>query len=160
MKARKILYFFAGLINVILGGCGTLLGLLVFLFGGTLRATFNSTKEIVVEFVEELAGADSKYDYLRDYSHEEVVDFIMRLAKITGIVLILLGLIFIMFGVFNFLLKKRHDSVLGGRKYLKIIFVVSSWILLILNVANILTTVAVFLKDKKQEKLYVSSEKS
>ena len=151
MKARKILYVCSGVFNCVIGGLGFLLGLLFLLLNKFAKQMFSGSGDFINSFVRELVAVNSKYEYLIDSSKDEIVSFIMRIVFILSVVFIVLGLIWIAFGVFNCILFKRHDLVFGRRPVLKILFVVASWILLTLNVANITTTIAVFLKDKNNQ---------
>lgn len=160
MKSRKILYIIAGVFNCIIGGMGIFFGLIVLLLGGFVKAMFESSLDLVHEFTSSMAEASSEYEYLTTISDAEAIAFIMKIVYIICAVALILGAIWITFGVFNFILVKKHDSVFGTKKFLKHLFVIGSWLLLTLNVANILTTIAVYKKDKSadtQQKLYTAS---
>lgn len=148
MKSRKILYLIAGIFNCIVGGIGILFGLLVLLLSSFVRKMFESSTDLVSEFVTELASADSNYAYLQDLSNAEVVSFIMKIVYVTCAILLVICAIWITLGVFNILLKNRHDKVFESKRYLRHIFIVGSWLLMGLNPANILTTIAVYKKNK------------
>ena len=163
MKARKILYVCSGVFNCAIGGIGCLLGLLFLVLNKYAKQMFSGSAEFIDAFVKEMATANTKYEYLLDATKDEVVSFIMRIVLILSIVFMVLGLIWIAFGVFNCLLYRRHDLVFGRRPVLKVLFVVASWLLLTFNIANITTTIAVFLKDKNSQNtqpLYTSGTKN
>lgn len=148
MKARKILYICSGVFNCVVGGIGCLLGLLFFALTKVIKNMFSNSTDLIEEFVKELAATSTDYEYLLDASKDEIVSFIMRIVLIISIVLIVLGLVWITFGVFNCLLSGRHVRVFGKRPVLKVLFIIASWLLLTFNIANITTTIATFLKDK------------
>lgn len=151
MKARKILYICSGVFNCVIGGVGFLFGLLFLILTKIIRKFFENSAETIEEFVTELAATNQDYEYLLSASKDEVLSFVMKIVAILSIVLIVLGLIWIAFGVLNCVLSKRHDLMLGRKLSHRILFVVASWLLLTFNIANITTTVAVFLKDKNSQ---------
>lgn len=161
MKAKRILSLLAGLFNVLLGGLGAILGMLMFLLGSLIRQMFESSYELVEEVIESLASADPSYEYLRDLDKAESVDFIMKYVKIFAVIFLLLGLLYVLFGILNLVISKGYSVGRDLSKGKKIAFVVCSWLLLWFNVANILTTIAIFLKTKKsanEYKLYSSKD--
>jgi len=160
MKLRKVFYLIAGIFNCIVGGISVAFSVLVLLLSSLVKTMFESSGELLDEFVNELAISDQKYSYLASATDAEVVSFIMKIVYIFCLVFLIIGAIWITFGVFNILLKNRHDSVFGSKKYLRHLFVVGSWLLLGLNIANIFTTIAVYKKGKDAviQKLYTANE--
>ena len=148
MKTRKVLYVLSGVFNCVIGGLGCFLGLMFFAISKLIKNMFTESSSLVDGFITELASTNAEYEYLLDASRDEMVAFMMKVVYILGAVLIVLGLIWIAFGVFNCLLSTRHQLVFGRRPVLRFVFVIASWLLLTFNIANITTTVAVFLKDK------------
>ena len=151
--ARKALYICSGVFNCIIGGMGCLFGLLFFVLTKVIKNMFSGSSEFIDDFVKELAALNSDYEYLLEASKDDVVSFIMKIVFIISAVLIVLGLIWITFGVFNCLLARRHHIVFGKRPALKVIFIIASWLLLTFNVANITTTIAACLKDKNKDNM-------
>lgn len=163
MKTRRRLYLVAGVCNCIIGGLGLLFGLLLLVLGTTIKTMFEKSTDLVSNFAKELSQADPEYAHLADASQEEILDFIFSVVNGFKAVVVIMSLIFILFGVFNLLLRNAHDRVFEGRLWLKIIFVLVSWVVLILNIFNIATTIAVFMKHpdfKKKDQLYVSSQET
>lgn len=163
MKTRRILYLVAGIFNCIIGGIAMLFGALFLLLSKTIKTMFSQSTEMLQEFAEELAEADSNYEYLLEASQEEILDFVLSVVNKFKLIVIIFAVIFIAFGVFNILLRRMHDRVFTGRKWLKIVFVAASWLILIFNIFNICTTIAVFMKHKDfetKEGLYVSSQET
>lgn len=156
MKAKKILFLIAGVFNCILGGLGVLIGGFGFLFSGIIRNTFESSTELIEEYINSLVKADESLSYLKDYSTAEAIDYVIKLVLIVCAVLLVLGLIYVAFGVFNLIFSKNYAIIMSRKKYLGVLLVVFSWLLLWFNIANILTTVAICLKYKNNTntKLY------
>jgi hypothetical protein len=153
MKKRKILYICSGVFNCVVGGVGCFFGLMFLALSKLARKMFSESAELINDIITSVDVLGEEYLYLKEASKDEILDFIMNLVYIVSVVLIVLGLIWIAFGVFNCLLSKRHYRVFGKRRGLKILFIVASWLLLTFNVANITTTIAVFKKDKDVEEM-------
>lgn len=160
MKSKRILSLIGGLFNTILGGLGALLGIFIFMLGSLVRQVFEESYELVEQVIESLIEADASYEYLRDLDQAESIDFVMKSVKIMAVVLLLLGVLYLLFGILNLIISKKYSYGEELSKGKKITLVVCSWLLLWFNVANILTTIAVFLKPKKtsEYKLYSSKE--
>lgn len=159
MKARRILYVCSGVFNCVVGGIGCFLGLMFFAISKLIKNMFSNSTDLVDGFISELANTSQDYEFLLNASSEEVLSFIMKWVYIISAILIILGLIWIAFGVFNCLLSTRHYLFFGKHPVMKVLFVIGSWLLLTLNIANITTTIAVFMKDKnvvEMQKLYTS----
>lgn len=148
MKARKILYTCSGVFNCVVGGIGCFLGFMFFVLSKVIRNMFSESSQLLENLVEELSSISTEYEYLKDATNNEVVDYVMRIVYMVGAVFLILGLIWIAFGVFNCMLSSRHYLFFGKRPVLKVVFIIASWILLTFNIANITTTIAVFKKDK------------
>ena len=158
MKAKKILFVIAGVFNTVVGGVALLFGLLVLALGSLVKQMFESSKDLINEFVTQLAAEDSSYAYLTEATESEVIGFVMKIVYIMSAIAIIIGAIWIMFGVFNILLKNRHTTLFETKKYLKHLFVVGSWFFMGLNPANILTTIAVYKKNNTTpQKLYTAN---
>lgn len=153
MKTRKVLYVLSGIFNCVIGGIGCFFGIMFFALSKIIKNMFKENNTLVDGFITGLASTSPDYEYLLDASREEMVGVVMKTVFILSAVLLILGLIWIAFGVFNCLLSSRHQLVFGKRPVLKVMFVVASWLLLTLNIANILTTIAVFIRNKKGEEL-------
>lgn len=154
MKAKKILFLVAGIFNAIIGGIGVFMGLLMLVFNGLINKMFDSTYEIVEQFVESLAKGDAEYEYLLSNSKSENIDFVMKAVTIVSVLFLIIGLIYIAFGVFNIIFAKNHIIITKNKKYLGTLLVVFSWLLMWFNLANILTTIAVYLKSKDKTEKY------
>ena len=160
MKVKKILYVSSGIITSVVAGMGLFLGLIMLLFNKLIEEMFSSSYEIVEEFIEELSSEDASFAYLKDFSQAEAIDFVMNIVLIMSLIIIVIALIWLTFGILNFLLGNRGEGVFLSKPALRHVFVALAWIFMIVNPANILTTIAVYKKDKTdtQEKLYVSEK--
>ena len=162
-KSKKILFLIAGIFNCVIGALGLLVGGIMLVLQKIIRLVFDSTSGMTDEFVKDLAEVDSEYSYLLSASKDEVLDFIMHIVTIMGLVIFVIGIIWAVFGVINILLTSitRYNKF-ESKKWYKVTFLIFSWVLLMFNVANILTTVAVCLKDKDkvENTLYSAKDNS
>ena len=152
MKAKNILYLLAGIFNCVFGGLMVIFSLMAFLIKGTIRTAYAQSESVLKDFVEELVAIDDKFSYLLDYNSEQVTDFIMKLVTIFALSVLLVGLIWIAFGVFNILFSNIWKFEINKKKGWRITFIVLSWLLLWFNISNILTTIAACLKVKIKDK--------
>lgn len=153
MNKRKLLYTIAGIFNCVIGGIGAFFGLMILFISKVAKNMFSSSTEIIDEFVNSLARESSKYEYLLNSSNEEIISFIMKIVYLFSLFLLICGIIWIVFGVFNLKLSSRHYSFWNKHPRLKLWFVIGTWVLMLFNVANILTTIAVYLKDKENPEI-------
>lgn len=162
MILRKILYISSGIINCVCGSIVSGLSLLMLLLSGIVRKLFENSYELVEGFIEGLVEVDpNKYSYLLEYSREESIDYIVKIAVITCIVFLVIGLLNILMGVLNIKLRNSHDRIFDGRLGRKIGYVLLTWCITGANlVSSIATTVAVFLKGsgKTENKLYSATD--
>ncbi len=163
MKAKKVLFICSGIFNCVIGGIGAFFGLMFLLVSGTIKKTFAGATEMLDAFAKELAAASTEYEYLLSATNDEIVSFIMNIVFIISIILVVISALWITFGVFNLLLAKRHVWLFAEKPALKIWFVVGTWLLVWFSLANITSTIAVFLKDKNAQArptLYTSEEET
>lgn len=159
MKKNRILSLIAGLFNIILGSLGTIFGFFMVLLGKLIRQMFESSYEIVEEYINTLVASDPSYEYLLDMNKDESIDFMMKSVKIIAVVFIVLGLLYLLFGILNVLVSKRFARNSDISRGKKIWLTIGSWLLLWFNVANILTTLALFLKPKNMTEYKLYSNK-
>ena len=137
MKAKKILFLLAGIINTLIGGFCAFIGVIAVLFKGLMREMLETSYDIVQNYIKALAEQDASYEYLLNSSKSENIDFVMKTIMTVGVVFLIIGLVYITFGVLNLLLSKQHNNILNIKKYLGVLLIVFSWILMLFNVANI-----------------------
>lgn len=160
MKTNRILLLIAGVFNIIIGGLGCLLGLSMLLLNKFIRQMFEASFEIVEQFIDTLIASDSSYEYLRDLDNAESLDFVMKSVKIIAVVFLLLGLLYVLFGIINLVVSKKFASGVGIAKGKKVALTIFSWLLLWFNIANILTTIALFLRPKQKAEYTLYSSKN
>ena len=149
MKAKKILFLLAGIANCVMGGFGVLLGGLVLILNRVLRLSFEASFDFVENYIKELVSQDSEYEYLLDVSKEEAIDFVIKSCNMLAVAMFLLGAVVVVFGIINLLLSsQKHYAKFKQKKIWKVLLITSSWVIMCINVVNILTTIACCLKDK------------
>ena len=162
MKTKRILFLIAGIFNTIVGGGITFLGLLMLLLKRVFRTMLEESYEIVQNYINAMVAEDESYAYLTEYSKPEAIDYVMGIVNIFCIVVVLFGIINLACGILNLLLGKRDCTILNTKKYLGVLLVVFSWLLMPLNAFNILTTIAICIKKKDNKnipsKLYSVSD--
>lgn len=150
MSARKILFLIAGLIDTIAGALIGLLSLIVLVAKNLIKQMFETSFDLVKEFIESMASADPKYEYLRSLSNTEAVNYIMDIVTGLALFAFVAALLFILFGVLNLVLVKKCDILISTKKSAGVLLIVFSWLLLTLNIANIFSTIAVVLCFKNK----------
>lgn len=159
---RKALYLFSGIFNVIVGVLGAGFGIIILLLGKIIKQAFIDNGELTTDFITKLIEQDESYNYLLEYTNEQRVDYIMSTVYMLVVALIVFAAIYIIFAVLNFRLRNGHDACFGSKRWLRHVFVAFSWVLLWFNIANITTTIAVYMKIKdgedKEPQLYSASE--
>jgi len=151
MKVKKILFITSGVIKCAVGGMMILLFGMVLLLNGFLKNAFIESSTQLVELINELVSMDSSYAYLLEYSHEQMADFILSTINTFAIVMVIMGIIGVVLGVFNFIFAKKYGIMLQGRRGRKIALTVISFICYWEIISNIFTTIALFSKDEKME---------
>lgn len=118
----------------------------------TLLTTGNACEVLV----EEMVAGDESYKFLQSYTQEQVIDFVWGMVAKLMLVALVIALVVIVFAVLNFILSKKCEAALGKNKKLGTILVVFSWVLMTLNIANIFTTLGVYLKPRKKQENIIS----
>ena len=150
------MFVIAGVINSIIGGISLLLSILIFALKGVVE-TILTTGDTCQQLVDELIAGDSNYEYLSSYTQEQVVDFVWGLVTQMLLFVILIALVVIMFAVFNFIFSKKHNEFLKNKKTLGTVLVVFSWVFMAFNIANIFTTLGVYLRVKDNNQPTISA---
>ena len=146
---RKAMYLFAGLCNTIIGACGMLLGIVLLLLGNIVKGVITESDEFVKEFVDMLIEEDAAtYGYLLESSNAEVASLIMDYFYLIVVAMVVIAVVLIAFGVINLILRSRHGEIFGRLPWLRHIFVTVTWLLMLFNPINIVTTIAVYIGKK------------
>ena len=163
---RKALYLFAGLFNTIIGACGFLIGIVMLLMGNIVKGALIESDEFVKEFVDMLVEEDaSTYAYLLDSTNAEVAEFVMSYFYLIVVAIVVIALVVIAFGVLNIILRVKHGEIFGRLPWLRHVFVTATWVFMIVNPINIVTTIAVYIgkkdnnqKEDRSKALYTANE--
>lgn len=158
---RKVLYLISGIFNSVVCGIIAGLGVIVLLMSGVIKKVFLEDKTIVDDYINQVVEQNSSYSYLLEYTQEQQVDYIMKSVYIMVILMFVIAVIYVLFAIINFKLRNGHDVCFGAKPWLRHVLVACSWGLMWLNVANITTTIAVYLKvkdDDVSDKLYTVTE--
>ena len=150
MKSRVILFKTSGILKIVLAGAIFLLFLLVLLLSGVLKNFYLDNYTLVEELVAETVQNDPSQAFLQTMENAEVVDYIMKPVMQLALFFVFYGLIGVGFGVLNLVFTRKYDNLIGDRTSKKVWFVVMQFIFAVGIITNILSTVAVFLKDKKK----------
>lgn len=148
MKAKKILFLIAGILKIVVSSVILLFSILFLCLGQIFRTVLKTSYSLVEQVVKELVATDAQYAYLESYTQDEAIEFVMKYVNIIAIMAILVGLVWLALGIINVLLYKRPQRL---TKKLGIVFVIFTWLLTFINISNILTTIAVFLREKRQK---------
>ena len=150
MKSRVILFKTSGILKIVLAGAIFLLFLLVLLLSGVLKNFYLDNYTLVEEMVAETVQNDPSQAFLQTMENAEVVDYIMKPVIQLALFLVFYGLIGIGFGVLNLVFTRKYDDLIGDKTSKKVWFVVMQFLFAVGIITNILSTVAVFVKDKKK----------
>lgn len=148
MKAKKVLFTTSGVLRLVACGCLILLFGLILLLGNTIKQAFLNDYSYIEGILQELVAEDPSYEYLLSAPHEEVINMIMQPIIYFSIFMLISSCVGIVFGVFNLIFAKKYDNILKCNTRNKVIFIVFEWIFGLGLASNILSTIAVFLKDK------------
>lgn len=150
MKSRVILFKTSGILKIILASCVFGLFLLVLLLSGVIKNFYLENFSLIDAIVTEAVQQDPSQAFLQTMENAEVVDYIMKPVMQISIFLMFYGIIGIGFGVLNLIFAKKYKDWIENQKSKKVLFVVFQFVFAIGIVTNILSTIAVFLKDKNK----------
>ena len=132
-------------------------GFAILLFGlmialsGFLKSSMVESGAQLEELIKELVVIDSSYEYLLQSSYEEMASFLLGTVNAIAIFMVIMGIIGITLGVLDFILAKKYKEIMQGKLGKKIALTVVSFVFYWEFVSNIIRTVALFLKDEKNE---------
>ena len=157
MKTKKILFKVSGILKIVVG-VGTLgLFLLILLLNGLMKEALLHDITAVNEIVESMIMDNPEYEFLLDLNPEELVSYLLGTVTPICIFMIVWGLTSIGVGVFTIILSNKYDYWLRNRIGRKIVFTIIDYIAYIGLISNVLTTVAVFIKDKPIDEIVVEN---
>jgi len=158
LKAKRILFMSSGILKCVISGFVVLLFGLALLLLGMLREGFLANTETINMLINELVAIEPKFEYLQSQPVAESVDFILGIVKGISIILLIMGVCGIALGIFNLLFAKFYKSWLLCNTKRKVIFTILTWLLYWEPVTNILTTVALYLRDRKKTDIKEENE--
>lgn len=149
MKTKKVLFTTSGIIKLVASGIVLLIFGLAILLTGVIKKGFLENYDELLNMITELVAEDSQYAYLLELDKVALVDEIMTPITLICVFFIFMSLTGITFGVFNLVFANKYQTMLMNKTGKKVTYLVC---LLLFNwgiVTNILTIIALFLKDKQ-----------
>lgn len=154
MKAKKILFNLSGILKCIASAFAILLFGLVLLLGDAFKQAMLENPEYLDMITKEFSAIES----YAGMTPNEILDFAFRIVKGFSVAMIFMGCAGITLAVFNFIFAKKYDSMLKNKTGNKVIFMVVSLLFYVGIASNVLTIIALFLKDERPE-VIVEGEK-
>lgn len=151
MKTKKVLFTTSGIIKLVASGIVLLIFGLALLLTGVIKKGFLENYDELLNMINELVAEDSQYAYLLELDKVALVDEIMTPVTLICVFFIFMSLTGITFGVFNLVFANKYQTMLMNKTGKKVIYLIC---MLLFNwgiVTNILTIIALFLKDKQVE---------
>lgn len=156
VKVKKALFLIAGILRVVASGIGILFSLVAFMASGLIRSVLYSSGDLLEEIIKS-AGEIEDNTGILEYSHEELIDYIMNVAIIFFIIVLIVAIIWLIYGIINIRLGSagRFRSLTKGKA---IILCLCGWLLAFELITNIMITIAVCIKNPDSgEKLYTQA---
>lgn len=147
MKAKKILFTTSGILKLVVSGFLILVFGLALLLGNALKASFLADYSLIESFINELVAMDPSLAYIQEMTQAEIVDMIMSPVTFIFLTLFIMGICGVVFGIFNLIFAKKYNEMLLGKTGKKVIFMIFNLLFYWGLATNILTIVALFLKD-------------
>lgn len=156
MKTKKILFTTAGVFKCVVGGCVLGFFLLMLLLTGVIKDTLLQNTELFEELLEGAISGDSSMAFLQDMTNSEIADYLMKTVNGFALFMVFLGATSLTLGIFTCIFAKKYEFMLKCKTKRKVIFTILDYIFYIGLIANILTTVAMFIKDKPTEDISIN----
>ena len=150
MKAKKVLFKIAGILQFICCGFIAFIGIMLLLLRSFVETIIDSLYEEFQVYAETGKGSiniDSSSEFLLDYSKEEFVDYFMTSTTMLAFVTILIAVVGIIFGVLFVKYSKNYEYTLANNKPKKILIGVLSGVFCGISIPTILVIIALCLKD-------------
>lgn len=151
MKTKKVLFTTSGIIKLVASGIVLLIFGLALLLTGVIKKGFLENYDDLLNMINELVAQDSQYAYLLELDKVALVDEIMTPVTLICVFFIFMSLTGITFGVFNLVFANKYQTMLMNKTGKKVIYLVCMLLFNWRLVTNILTIIALFLKDKQIE---------
>lgn len=148
MKAKKILFKIAGILQFICCGFLAFVGGVLLLLRPIVNVVIDGAYEEFQKLSTENAESiDKSMEFLLDYSKEEFIEYFSKGTLILALVTLLIAIVGILFGVFFIKCSRRYEYILAGNKSKKIWVGVLSAIFCGLTIPTVLVIIALSLKD-------------
>lgn len=147
MKAKKILFTISGILKLVAGGFLILVFGLALLLSNTLKEVLLSDFSVIQSVIDEMIALDPSFTYLQEMTSAEIVEFIMTPVNAICIFLLVMGICGVVFGIFNLIFAKKYNEMLAGKTGKKVLFMILNLLFYWGLATNVLTIVALFLKD-------------
>lgn len=157
MKAKNILFKVSGILKIVVGAGVLGLFLLILLLNGLLKEALLHDMQAVNEIVKSMVVDNPEKAFLLELADEELVAYLLGTVTPICIFMIVWGLTSIGIGVFTIILSKKYGEWLRNRLGRKIVFTIIDYVAYIGLISNILTTIAVFIKDKPIDEIVVEN---
>lgn len=157
MKTKKTLFKISGILKIVVGGGVLALFLLVLLLNGLIKDVLMQDMAALNEIVESMIIDNPEYEFLLELDTEELVTYLLGTVTPACVIMIICGLLSIALGIFTIILGKKYDMWLRNRLGRKIAFTIIDYIGYIGLLANIITTIATFIKDPPIDEIVIEN---
>jgi len=156
MKAKKILFKIAGILQFIASGIIAFFAAVLLLIRPLVNLVIDNAyiafqEEMKELSAEELAAMDESMRFLIDSSQEEFSAFFLKWTMIFSLFALAVAIVGIVFGVIFIKCSKKYEYILKGRKVRKIILGILTGIFCGLNISALLVIIALCIRDYKKE---------
>lgn len=145
MKVKKALFLIAGILRVVASGIGILFSLVAFMASGLIRSILYSSGDLIEEIIKSAGDVEDNTGLL-EYSHEELIDYVMNVAIVFFVILLVVSIVWLIYGIINIRLGSggRFRRLTKGKG---ILLCVCGWLLAFELITNIMITIAVCIKN-------------
>ncbi len=153
MKANKVLFIIAGILKSLASGLMLLLGVAIFALNGFVKQFLLLTEGSLDEFITGLIDITGDNQDLLNQSVDEKLNFVMGIVRIAGVVVLVVGVLWLLLAILNFQFARYDLSKRKAHKGKAILFMILSWLVSAISLSNILSTIAIAMKPKAKVSL-------
>lgn len=147
VKAKKILFKTSGIIKIVVSALALILFLLLIALSKTIIEQMLITEENFETMITEMLAVDPSATFLQDMDLAQFQNYMSSILNTFCAIAIFVSVAGIVLGIFNLIFAKKYDKFINGKLWKKVTFTVVSLIFYPGIVTNILTIIALFLKD-------------
>lgn len=152
MKAKKPLFLTSGILKIVVCAMAFLIFFLISLMVEPIVESICGTPEAFQEMLDQLAEVSAEeYAYWQSKNFVEFQAYLMNIINAFCGVALFTSVTGIMFGIFNIIFAKKYNTMLAGKTGKKVTFMVFELILYPGLITNVLSIIALWLKDDKVE---------